>query len=106
VEVAARTDVAMFFAGMLGFKSMALEARAVARAGAVEGSCLLVLDPEVPRALRLDSNARVTAPDCDVVVNSTDSRAIEARGNSLVRAAAIRVAGGSTARTDTSTRNR
>ncbi len=94
VEVTARTDVPMFFAAMLGFKSIALEARAVARAAAVDSTCLLVLDPAAPRALRLDSNARVTAPDCAVVVNSSDGRAIEARSNSVVRAAAIRVAGG------------
>ena len=92
--VTGRREVPLYFAAVFGFKSIALEARAVGRAGAVDSSCLLVLDPVAPRALRLDSNARVTAPGCAVVVNSTDARAIEARSNARVRATEILVAGG------------
>lgn len=66
----------------------------MARAGPIDSTCLLVLDPDARRALRLDSNARITGHDCDVVVNSTNGGAIVSRSNALVRAAAIRVVGG------------
>lgn len=94
VSVTGRQDVPMYFATLLGFKSIAIEASAVARTGGVDSTCLLVLDPGASAALYLDSNAEITARDCDVVVDSSHARALTADSNSLLRSARTLVAGG------------
>lgn len=93
VAVSVRRDQTTFLAPLLGVKSMALEATAVARlpSGAI---CLLALDPSANQAISLDSNARIVATDCSVQANSAAGQAINVRSNSTVTAEEILITGG------------
>lgn len=94
VAVTTRRAVTTFFAGLIGVRSVTLEAAAIARFGSAARTCLLTLDPSANRSARLDSNARITATGCNVHVNSSAARAIDLRSNARVTAAEINVVGG------------
>ena len=88
---AART----LLASALGIDTVDLSASAIAvkKPG---GACLLALDPSADKALEVKSNAKITASDCNIVVNSSSSSGLYADSNALVAVAAgnICVVGG------------
>ncbi|RWN99780.1 hypothetical protein [Mesorhizobium sp.] len=59
----------------------------------INAPCVLALHPSASDALVLDSNAKINAADCRVHSNSSSSRGIEAKSNSLVSADSICVVG-------------
>jgi Flp pilus assembly protein TadG len=56
--------------------------------------CVLSLDDAAKRALDMDKNARVTAPDCFVQSNSNDKEGLSARGLSLLVSSSACTSGG------------
>ncbi len=56
--------------------------------------CLITLNPTAPDALKLDSDAEITAVGCSVKVNSSSGSAVNALSNSKVTADSICVNGG------------
>ncbi len=59
------------------------------------GACIYVLDPTAAKAFSISGSASVTAT-CGIFVNSSDSDALDASGNSSIASTQILVNGGST----------
>jgi Flp pilus assembly protein TadG len=92
VEVIIRKDVKTFFMSLIGFHTMNVTARSVARRGPGT-NCVYVLDPSASGALSASGNA-IAQVRCGVVVNSTSNSALSVSGNARLTATAIQVAGG------------
>jgi Flp pilus assembly protein TadG len=94
VRVTARLESPTAFAGVLGVQSVPLVAEAIAVRQVDERPCILILDPAAPASLAIDSNARITAPDCRIHVNSSHAQAVSALSNSRIQSEAVDVLGG------------
>jgi hypothetical protein len=94
VRVTARLSSPTTLAGVVGVQSVPMQAEAIAVRQVDERACILVLDPNAPAALSTDSNARITAPDCRIHVNSGHGQAVSALSNSRVVSEAANVLGG------------
>jgi Putative Flp pilus-assembly TadE/G-like len=81
-----------FFAGVLGFPTLTVSARAEASL-ASSPYCAYILNPNASNALLLNGNATLTAT-CGIIVDSTASQAAVFNGNVSVTTKALDVAGG------------
>lgn len=84
--------------GFLGGGRLAPSVVAVARLSNGDPLCALALEERAPQAINLVNRARVIAPNCAVVSNSTNPRGIVADNNSEINAAMICSAGGANGR--------
>jgi hypothetical protein len=80
--------------GIVGIDSVAVNARSVVAIPATGGACVIALHPSASMALRLDSNAKITAPGCTVHSNSSSSTGMSAKSNSTITAEKNCVVGG------------
>lgn len=81
----------LFFAPVFGIADVELAESAVA--GRRPEACVHALSATADKALRLDSNASVTANGCTVQVNSTRSQALDLKSNAVLESAGTCVAG-------------
>lgn len=91
VEVAITQDASTMFLSVLGLTSAGVKARSVARQGS-STNCMYTLDPAAADSLTVTNGVAVTS-SCGVVVESTNSKALEASGGAKLTAASIAVAG-------------
>ncbi len=94
--IAQRTDdnenaVELFFARVLGFDTVDIEASAIVLRRDVSG-CIVALDPTADGALTISGNADVNL-DCGALVNSNSPTAIIENGNSCLTATSIATSG-------------
>ncbi|MBW3558887.1 MAG: hypothetical protein KY449_03825 [Proteobacteria bacterium] len=95
VTVSMVQTVDTLFAGVIGVEKITLKRRATAVAGAPRLTCLHVLDPDASRALMLQGNPTLEAPNCVVQVNSAAGDGLHAWGSPSARSEATFLAGGS-----------
>ncbi len=72
-----------FFANFLGKSSADISVDAIALRKDVN-PCILALDPSTDRAVEVNSNAQISANDCDIHVKSNSSIALYTDSNALV----------------------
>lgn len=94
VEVILQETTATFFASVLSFTSMAPGARAVA-GSAISTTCLIALGTSGV-GLNLSNNAVISAPNCNLAVNSTSTGAITLTNNARITALSVGVTGTAT----------
>jgi len=93
VEVLVTGNVSPVFMGLLGFTSMAVNARGVARQGTANGGgCLFTLDPSASSAFSLSGGVQLTSK-CAVQVNSSSATAMSVSGGTSLTAPSISVVG-------------
>jgi hypothetical protein len=80
VTVTLDQEVHTIMAAMVGRDSIPIRKSATAVAGAQRNTCLHVLDPAAPSALKLQGSPDLRAPDCVVQVNSAAIGALHAQG--------------------------
>jgi hypothetical protein len=56
--------------------------------------CMLILDPTAPSAFDIQGNPDISAPNCDIQVNSNHARALHVGGSASITADHVRVVGG------------
>jgi hypothetical protein len=91
VEVLVSQSVNPLFMGVLGFGSVTVAVRSVARTGSGP-NCLYTLDPSASAAFSI-SNGATLSMACGVMVNSTSATAFKASGGSETTATSIDVVG-------------
>ena len=91
MEVIVSQNVGTLFMSVLGFTSVRVRARSVARQGA-GSSCLYTLDRNANNAFAASGGVNVVV-NCGIVVNSDSDRALTASGGAHVTATSISVAG-------------
>lgn len=94
VEARAEQVVKLTFGAFVGMASMPVSVRARASVVGRMRLCMLALDPAAPGAFNLERNAQVTAYDCALYSNSSNSSGMVGRDGSLARAQTICSAGG------------
>jgi Flp pilus assembly protein TadG len=96
VEVIISQSQPTLFMGLFGFLSMSPTARAVAvNGGSSSTNCVLVNSKTAARAMDLQGSFTVTAPNCGVVVNSSDPDALHfTGGGGTLSAGSVGVVGG------------
>jgi hypothetical protein len=94
VEARAEQVINLTFGTFVGMGSMPVSARARASVVGRMRLCMLALDPAAPGAFNLERNAQVTAYDCALYSNSTNSAGMVGRDGALARAQTICSAGG------------
>jgi len=82
----------LFFARVLGFDQVDMQATAIASSQGGGDSCIIALDPSANDALRIAGTASVTM-SCAARVNSPDNRAARTNGGGCITASEIYVAG-------------
>ncbi len=95
VRVTVSAPPRVFFPGPIGARAGPVTAEAVAELyGQNQNLCVIALDQDSPRALSLDSNASLDAPNCTVYSNSTATKGISVLSNAKINAMLICSAGG------------
>lgn len=84
--------VGAMFGQVLNIDSVDVISSATAVKGSV-ANCLLALDSSSAEAVKVDSNAGITASGCGITVNSTSSSALSADSNATISVDGICVAG-------------
>ncbi len=92
VEVLISQDVGTLFMGVVGFTSVTVRSRSVARQGP-SSNCLYALDRTASGAFSITGGATLTV-SCGIMVASTSSSAMIAGGGAHLTAPSINVAGG------------
>jgi hypothetical protein len=92
VEVLIHQNAGTYFMSLLGFNSMSVNARAVARRGP-GANCLYVLDPSSSGAFSVSGGATVQV-NCGVMIDSTSGSALTASGGAHLNATSVNIAGG------------
>ncbi len=82
------------FAGLLGIKKADISVSARARLVGSQRICLITLDPTKGKTLSMVKTSRLTANNCSVLVNSTDSQAISSKDSAFLSAQSICSGGG------------
>jgi hypothetical protein len=105
VEVIISQSQPTLFMNFLGIASMTPTVRAVAVNGAATSTnCVLVTSPNGSPAMNLQGSFDVTAPNCGVVVNSSDPNALHFTGaGGTLSAGSVGVVGGDSGQTGDST---
>ncbi|GGA61243.1 hypothetical protein GCM10011507_10910 [Edaphobacter acidisoli] len=95
VEVIASQVEPTLFMNLFNFNSLTVKTRAVAYNGGAAYGCVYVLASSGAKAMQLQGSFNFNAPNCGVIVNSTDPCALQftGAGGSLV-AGSVGVAGG------------
>jgi Flp pilus assembly protein TadG len=95
VEVIVSQRQSTLFMSMLGVLNMTPTVRAVALNGGASYNCIVVLDPNGGGAMSLQGSFTVNAPNCGVVVDSSDSDALHfTGGGGTLTAGSVGVVGG------------
>ena len=92
VEVLISQSVGTLFMSVIGFTSINVSARSVARQGS-GSNCIYALDPAASGAFTIQGGATLTV-SCGIMVVSTNASALIANGGAHLTAASIYVAGG------------
>ena len=93
VNVEVQRTVPTYFAGIFGWRSVTVRARASAGIVLAE-YCFIVLDPAGGQALKVENTSRLTGSDCGVAVNSSASNAADVSDQGQISASTIGVTGG------------
>jgi Flp pilus assembly protein TadG len=101
--IVSRTQPTLFMS-LFGVLNMTPTARAVAQNGGSSYSCVYILAPTGPATMDLQGSFNVTAPNCGIIVDSTDPGALSftGKGGSLT-AGSVGVVGGCTGKCSDST---
>ena len=95
VEAVVSRKPELFFATIFITDPPLVAARAVAQVvNRGDTACLVALESSAKDAFEIKGNAEVTATSCQVQVNSTDEKALNADGNAVLNADGICVVGG------------
>ena len=94
VEVEASASFSSLMGSMFRQEDYVVSVRAVARMSGGTPLCMLALEERQGRAIYLEKDARVLAPDCAVVSNSLNERSIVSRDRAQLNAAMVCAAGG------------
>lgn len=95
VQVTVQDTVKSLFGKLLGRNTTVVSARAIATWSlAPSTACAMALNPTASNALDTQGTPKVSAPGCQVVVNSNATTAASTGGNATVTASAIAVTGG------------
>ena len=94
VEVVVQQPSPITFMTLFGFTAPTIPARAVAWAGANSKTCIHVLEDTEQDAFDYQSSAILNAPNCNLVVNSSDSWGGNLTSNSHVTVANASFTGG------------
>ena len=81
-------------AGMVNISGATIGVRATARMVGSPKICLIALDPTNGKTISVSKTAKLTAKECSVFANSTDSQALSVKDNALLTAASICSSGG------------
>ena len=93
VEVRATGSVETIFGGVLGRESAQVTRISLARVGASQPICLLVLSPTGASTLSSQGGAGIQAPQCGAQVNSTAAGTVQTGGNSSLYLRTLRIVG-------------
>ncbi len=91
VEVVIVKQVQPLFLSVLGFGSMPVRARAVARLGAGT-DCIYILDPSASQAMTASGGADVHA-SCGIMIDSSSSSALKISGGADISASSVSIVG-------------
>ncbi len=95
VRVVVSTAPRVFFPGPIGANAGPVEAEAIAEVhGQSQNLCVIALDEDSDRALSLDSNSIIRAPNCTIHSNSTKPKGISVLSNARIEASFICSSGG------------
>lgn len=95
VRVTVSAPPRVFFPGPIGANAGPVIGEAVAQVyGQTQNLCVIALDRSSDRALSLDSNAVLEAPNCTIYSNSPKPKGISVLSNAEIRASLICSAGG------------
>jgi hypothetical protein len=95
VEVIVQQVQPALFRGLLGLGSITVSARAVAQNGASSYGCVYILAPTGPQTMELQGSFTVSTPNCGVIVDSSDSDALDFTGaGGTLTAGSVGVVGG------------
>ena len=96
VEAIVSIQQPTFFIGLFGIPNMTPTARAVATNGGGSAyGCVYVMAPSGPNALQLQGSFTVTAPNCGVIIDSSDPGALQFTGSGgTLTAGSVGVVGG------------
>jgi hypothetical protein len=93
-----------FFMRFLNFGNVTVAARAVAGTPAASNACVIVLDPSAAQSMELQGSFTVSAPNCSIVVDSTNSDGLDfTGGGGTLSAGSVAVVGGAGGKTGDST---
>lgn len=81
-EALVQTTNPTFFMNAFSTSSMAVGARAVAGAPAVNSSCIYIANPTASDVFHLQGSTTINATHCGIYVNSSSSSAVKITGNS------------------------
>ncbi len=96
VEVVVREDVDTYFMQFIGRNLVTVRARSVAGIVHFGDACLMALDPSASAAMKVNGSPTLNA-NCGVMVNSSDSQALQVPGStSTINATYVGVNGGYT----------
>jgi hypothetical protein len=82
------------FVTLIGVADAGVAVSATARSATRQNICLLVLDQSQNNALEASKQARITATECSVFVNSRDSKGLSVKDSARLRAQRICTSGG------------
>jgi hypothetical protein len=95
VEVIVQQVQPALFRGLLGLGSITVSARAVAQNGASSYGCVYILAPTGSATMELQGSFTVSTPNCGVIVDSSDSDALDFTGaGGTLSAGSVGVVGG------------
>lgn len=95
VRVVVSAPPRVFFPGPIGANAKNVVAEAIAEVhGQSQNLCVIALDQDSDRAISLDSNAAINAPNCTIYSNSTKPRGISVLSNAKLNSALTCSAGG------------
>jgi hypothetical protein len=94
VQVELRAQIPSVMGGLINPEGFAPRAMSVARLASGAPLCALALEERQQRAIFLNQRARIIAPDCAVMSNSTSPRGVVALDGTELRATTICSAGG------------
>ena len=104
VEAIVSQSQPTFFMKMFKFASQTVAARAVAYNGGSSNGCVYVLNPTADDAMDLQGSFTVSALNCDIIVNSNSSSALNfTGGGGSLTAGSVVVVGGASGHTGDST---
>ena len=84
-----------FFMRFFGFGNVTVAARAVAGTPSASNACVIVTNPSASDSMDLQGSFTVSAPNCEIIVDSTDASALQfTGGGGTLSAGEVAVAGG------------
>lgn len=104
VEVIASQVEPTIFMNLFGFSNLTINTRAVAYNGSAGYNCVYVLNQSAPDSAQFQGSFNFNAPNCGVIVDSTDPCALDFTGSGgTLTAGSVGVTGGDCGKTGDST---